>query len=367
MFDTDVFIVGAGPAGLAASIAARRQGLRVMLVDRAQPPIDKACGEGLMPDSRAAAERLGLSIPSSSGFLFAGIRFVADANSAAAPFPEGAGLGIRRTMLSSMMVAAAERAGVDMAWGAPASIKSEGRVRLGSSIVRTRWVVGADGPQSGVRRWAALDTVRRESRRVAFRRHFRVTPWSRMMEIHWGDERQFYVTPVSANEICLVLIARDVRRRIDAALPMFPQLAERLSGASPSSEERGAPASTRRLRRVTRGSVALIGDASGTVDPITGEGLCLAFQQAESLAAAMASGNLAVYEQEHRALGRRPVFMADMMLTLDRWPAIRGRAVRAMSRRPNLFRDLLALHVGHVGFARIAASVAMLGWGIAMQ
>ncbi|MEO8660453.1 MAG: NAD(P)/FAD-dependent oxidoreductase [Bryobacteraceae bacterium] len=367
MFDTDVFIVGAGPAGLAAAIAARRQGLRVMLADTVQPPIDKACGEGLMPDSRAAADRIGLAIPASSGFLFGGIRFVAGVNSVAAPFPEGEGLGIRRTLLSSMMVAAAERAGVEMSWGTPATLESQGRVRLGATVVRARWIVGADGPQSGVRRWAALDTVRRESRRVAFRRHFRVAPWSRMMEIHWGDERQFYVTPVSENEICLVLIARDSRFRIDAALPTFPQLAERLSGADPSSEERGAPASTRRLHRVTRGCVALIGDASGTVDPITGEGLCLAFQQAESLAAAMASGSLANYEQEHHALARRPVFMADMMLTLDRWPAIRGRAVRAMSRRPNLFRDLLALHVGHVGFARIAASVAVLGWGIAIQ
>ncbi|MGB8062426.1 MAG: FAD-binding protein, partial [Candidatus Sulfotelmatobacter sp.] len=47
---TDVFVIGGGPAGLAAAIAARKCGLRVIVADAAQPPIDKACGEGLMPD-----------------------------------------------------------------------------------------------------------------------------------------------------------------------------------------------------------------------------------------------------------------------------------------------------------------------------
>ena len=51
IFDTDVFVVGGGPAGLGCAIAARQHGLRVIVADSAQPPIDKACGEGLMPDS----------------------------------------------------------------------------------------------------------------------------------------------------------------------------------------------------------------------------------------------------------------------------------------------------------------------------
>ena len=60
MFDADVFVLGGGPAGLAAAIAMRRTGLRVILADAARPPIDKACGEGLMPDSLAAARELGI-------------------------------------------------------------------------------------------------------------------------------------------------------------------------------------------------------------------------------------------------------------------------------------------------------------------
>lgn len=52
--EIDVFVVGGGPAGLAAAIAARLKGFTVAVADGAHPPIDKACGEGLMPDSFGA-------------------------------------------------------------------------------------------------------------------------------------------------------------------------------------------------------------------------------------------------------------------------------------------------------------------------
>ena len=55
--ETDVFVIGGGPAGLAAAIAARQQGLRVLVADGAKPPIDKACGEVLMPDAITALGR----------------------------------------------------------------------------------------------------------------------------------------------------------------------------------------------------------------------------------------------------------------------------------------------------------------------
>jgi len=43
---TDIFIIGGGPAGLAAAIAARQRGFRVVVADGAQMPINKPCGEG---------------------------------------------------------------------------------------------------------------------------------------------------------------------------------------------------------------------------------------------------------------------------------------------------------------------------------
>ena len=60
--ETDVFVVGGGPAGLASAIAARRNGFDVVIADSARPPIDKACGEGLMPDGVAALRRIGVEL-----------------------------------------------------------------------------------------------------------------------------------------------------------------------------------------------------------------------------------------------------------------------------------------------------------------
>src|SRR5712675_409899 len=105
---TDVFVIGGGPAGLATAIAARQLGLNVVVADGTKPPIDKPCGEGLMPDGRAALEQLGISIPAETGYSFRGIRFVSGELRVDASFPNGMGQGVRRTILHSLMVARAE-------------------------------------------------------------------------------------------------------------------------------------------------------------------------------------------------------------------------------------------------------------------
>src|SRR6266568_6767121 len=86
---TDLFVIGGGPAGLAAAIAARRRGFDVTLADCSVPPIDKACGEGIMPDGLAAARSLGLDLEDAGGHRFAGIRFVHGDTSASGRFPNG--------------------------------------------------------------------------------------------------------------------------------------------------------------------------------------------------------------------------------------------------------------------------------------
>src|ERR1700676_1995806 len=104
---TDVFIIGGGPAGLAAAIAARQRRLNVVVADGARPPIDKPCGEGLMPDGRAALVQLGISVPEASSHPFRGISFVSGGLRVAGSFPNGAGIGVRRTLLHSLMIAQA--------------------------------------------------------------------------------------------------------------------------------------------------------------------------------------------------------------------------------------------------------------------
>ena len=182
------------------------------------------------------------------------------------------------------------------------------------------------------------------------------------MEIHWGDACQFYITPTGAREVCVVVISGDSHLRLDDALPRFPELAARLDGAPRVTPERGAISATRRLERVTRGHVALIGDASGSVDAITGEGICLLFQQAAALGDALAAGNLASYEARHRQLRKRPARMADLMLLLDRRTGLRRRAVRALAAHPDLFARMLAMHVRGDPLVSYFVNTFSLGW-----
>jgi flavin-dependent dehydrogenase len=359
---TGVFVIGGGPAGLAAAIAARRRGFDVTLADCAEPPIDKACGEGIMPDGVAAARALGLDLNLACGIPFRGIRFRNGETSVQADFPRGIGLGLRRTALHALMVKSAEAAGVRMVWDARITGLAENGVIADGRLVRARWIVGADGGESPVRRWAGLDACERDSRRYGFRRHYRTAAVDDEMEIHWGDDCQLYITPVGASEICVVLISRDQYLRLDDALPQFPAVARRVAAAEASTLERGGVSATRRLKAVCRGRVALVGDASGSVDAITGEGLCLLFQQAVALAGALAADDLRIYQAEHGRIGRRPEFMSRLMLLMSANGPLRGRAVRAMASDPRLFARMLAMHVGELSPFDCAINGLALGW-----
>jgi menaquinone-9 beta-reductase len=362
---TDVFVIGGGPAGLAAAIAARQQGFRVVVADSAQGPIDKACGEGLMPHGLSALEKLGILLPEKDSYPFRGIRFLSEGRSVDASFPHGASaMGVRRTVLHRLMMNRATSLGIDFLWQTPVTGISMDGVQLGTRKLNARWIIGADGSSSRVRRWAGLDSLRRRNCRYAFRQHFRVAPWTDRMELHWGRHGEIYVTPVSKNEVCIASISRDPKLRLTEALRHFPELRARLRGAEVSSTERGAMTATSKLNRVSRGNVALIGDASGTVDAITGEGLCLAFSQALVLADCLRTGDLARYEHEHRSLARRPQLTAQLMLTLDGRPRLQRRALRAFQKRPDIFRRLLELHVGALSPLHLAMDGLTLGWGL---
>jgi flavin-dependent dehydrogenase len=355
------FVVGGGPAGLVAAIALRRKGLHVTVADGGDGPGDKACGEGILPEGVAALERLGIALDLSEGRAFRGIRFINSHTSAEAAFPFRCGLGMRRVALHRQLLRAAETFGVEMLWRTPVTNISANHVSLGERTISADWIIGADGFRSRVKSWAGLNRSGSTKLRYAFRQHFACVPWSEFVEVYWSKHAQLYITPVSSSEVGVVVLSHDPQIRVREGLQYFPQVSARLACADSVSAERGAVTGNSFLATVHTGRVALIGDASGTVDAITGEGLSLAFQQAEALADAIANHNLARYGTAHKRLRRRPALIARLLLLLENQPRLQERVVNAFAAEPDIFRHLLAAHVGHVAPISLATASARLG------
>lgn len=360
--ETDAFIVGGGPAGLATAIAARQRGLSVTVADGSEPPIDKACGEGLMPETLGALRELGVEIRPEAGYPFQGIRFLQNDQHISGAFPQGPGLGIRRTILHQWLIARAEACGVRMLWQTPVTGISSAGVHLSREIVAARWIVGADGTGSRVRGWSGLNRAIREKQRFATRRHYRVGPWTDFTEIYWGRCSQAYVTPISSEEVCVVVLGEQVEdAEFDSFLNDCPQLTTRLANTEVCSRERGAVTLMHSLAAVHADNVALVGDASGGVDAITGEGLRLAFRQAIALAEAMEKGDLTPYARAHRDLARKPMFFGELLLAHGKSERLRTRAIRMLASRPLLFARILALHSSNANWKDVLSAGAQLG------
>jgi len=350
----DVLVVGAGPAGLASAIAAARQGFHVEVIDAMQPSIDKACGEGLMPDSIEALSALGFDRNADFRHFethqFRGIRFLDDHASVQAIFPGTPGLGIRRTVLHQLLLNRALNLGVRFHW--QNSVQSITPTPTGTLVhtnrqtLPTRYLIGADGHHSRIATWAGLTRSRLHSRRIALRQHYAITPWNNFVEVYWSNYGQAYVTPISSTEVCVAFISNKKIPTSTEALAHFPALQRHLASAPASDRPRGAITLGRTLHRVATGNIALIGDASGSVDAITGEGLALCFRQAAALAQALHANNLALYEHAHRRIRRLPALMSRSLLLMDRHPRLRARTLRTFERNPRLFERMLRVHIG---------------------
>ena len=360
----DAVIVGGGPAGLAAAIALRQRGLACLVVDAMTPPIDKACGEGLMPDALHSLARLGVRITREDGAPFHGISFSNGRGRVHAEFPDGVGIGVRRLQLHQRMVERAAEIGVTLNWGSTAELLPDNVIRVDGTQLRARWLIGADGQTSRFRKWAGLERTRSLSTRYGFRRHYQVAPWSEEVEVHWGARGQVYVTPVSADEVCIAWLTRDPQLRMEDALCDFPCIAAKLDGAAFAPRDRGSVTTTRTLARVYTGSNVLVGDASGSADAITGEGLATSFRQAVVLADCLVKGDLNTYGREHRRIARLPHAMAHIMLLMDRWPGLQQRALQVLSQEPEYFSDLLRVHIGR---ASLPAFLLQRGAGFAWK
>lgn len=329
----DVIVAGGGPVGLAAALSAARAGLTVAVREPRPGPIDKACGEGLMPGAVAALRELGIA---PAGHPIAGIRYLDGRRRADAPFRRGLGLGVRRTVLHAALLDEVARAGVRV--GGPAVRRVDD---LGDHLLvdgePARFLLAADGLHSRVRQLVGLAAPTRPTgyRRHGLRRHVGCAPWTDFVEVHWSSVGEAYVTPVAERQVGVALLTTRTGR-FDDLITSFPGLAERLAGDE-WGPVRGAGPLRQRVRGRVRGRVLLIGDAAGYVDALTGEGLALGLAQARAAVATIVAGDLGRYDAIARGIGRRHTALTLGLLTATRLPALRRGLVPAAHRFPGVF------------------------------
>ncbi|MGG5258624.1 NAD(P)/FAD-dependent oxidoreductase [Phycicoccus avicenniae] len=341
----DVLVVGGGPVGLAAAVEARLAGLTATVLEPREGPVDKACGEGLMPGAVTALERLGVR---PAGRPFAGIAYVAPGRYVRADFGTGPGLGVRRVELSRALADRAEELGVRRVRGRAeeVAVGADG-VRAGG--VEAAWLLAADGLHSPTRRLLGLDAPGRGPERYGLRRHFALAPWSDVVEVHWAETAEAYVTPVG-DDCVGVAVLGGRGGTFEQRLAGFPALLDRLAGAEPLSATLGAGPLRQSATRRVQGRVLLVGDASGYVDALTGEGLALGMAGARAAVVAIASGRPQDYEHAWRRVGRRHRVATEALLAAATRPWSRRLVVPAAQRLPRVFAgvvDLLASDAGH--------------------
>jgi flavin-dependent dehydrogenase len=337
----DVLVVGGGPVGLATALHCALAGLSVAVAEPRPGPVDKACGEGVMPAAVRRLEALGVA---PEGYPFRGIRYADGRHEADALFRSGPGLGVRRTVLHAALAARAAELGIPVLPVRVAGFERHDGY-LTAAGARARYLVAADGLHSTIRRGLPSAARARKAgpARYGLRRHYQIEPWSDLVEVHWTGQAEAYVTPVADRLVGVAVLSDERGRsgRFEDRLATFPALAGRLAGAAPATEVRGAGPLRQDVRRRVHGRVLLVGDASGYLDALTGEGLGVGLAQAEVLARCLAADRPADYERAWRRVSAPAWRLTGGLLWSRNQPLLAPRIVPLAQHFPWLFTTVV--------------------------
>ena len=335
----DLVVAGGGPAGLATAIHGVRAGLEVVVIEQRTGPIDKACGEGLMPH---AVRQLGMLGAHPAGRPFHGVSYFDGQRCVTAQFGSGAGLGVRRRTLHEALLQQAAASGVSLVHAKVDEFDQNGE-SVSVNGIRARYLAAADGLHSPIRARLGLQMPAGRTRRWGIKRHIAVAPWSDVVEVHWSaepDAGEAYVTPV-ADDCVGIAILTSRHGSFERHLEAFPALRERIAGLAHEPDRAAGPL-RQQVRSRVAGRVLLVGDAAGYVDALTGEGLGLAFAASRLLVDSVVADRPGDYDRRWRRATRRYRWMTAAVLSASSSP-LRSLIVPAAHRLPRVFTGMVNL------------------------
>ncbi len=400
--DAEVIVVGGGPAGASTAHALARNGVDVLVLDRAKFPRDKTCAEYLSPQASRILSDMNVleEIERSRPAHLAGMRIrspdghYADgefsANHGFRPFRDY-GLAIRRTILDAIVLNGARTTGArveELVRVTDVSKDHTGRVDgvtvigAGGSArtLTSRYVVGADGLRSVVgKRLGLTHTSRFFPKRLALVAHYRnVRDVGALGEMHVDDQGYFGIVDVGRglmNVAVVVPISRageigEGRTEfLEQWIAERPHLAERFVGAERVTQVRATGPFATASRPAWAPGAALVGDAAEFFDPFTGEGMYSALRGGELLAPFITEALRAAPDDENRVLAgyetaRRSEFGGKWKLErivgmAIAYPYFLNNAAKALSRNKDL-ADLLVGVAGDFIPAKVALNPRIL-------
>ena len=356
--DVDVAIVGAGPGGSTLAALLARRGYSVALIDRDAFPRDKLCGEFLSYDALPIVDALGVlrELEAHGVPEITSCRVVGRHRTYAFDFPHPA-RGVSRMLLDDALFRRAIASGAQAITTTATEVTSE-TVTLDGGLVRARVVAGAWG------RWGRFDQqlgrafVRdRSHRNFGFKRHYTGTSdeGRGTIELYSFAHGYLGVNDVEGGitNICGLVHAS----RLQGHKGRWDAFVETIRAEESPLDEmyaRHAPAQDGflssepvifRARSAVEEGIFMIGDASGVIDPLTGNGMAMAMQSAlvaaPFIAAALENGDHNRSEDGYRTrhaelFGRRIAWSRRVAFLLSR-PALLDAALRLRHRAAGPF------------------------------
>jgi menaquinone-9 beta-reductase len=351
-----VAIIGGGPVGLFLAIKLSKLGHKVTLYEKKKWPIDKVCGQGIMPGGVKILEDLGIMFQNGiDSYDFTNIEYL-DQEISINGYLNASAKGVKRSILSQKLyqfaLSCEQLTLVPLSTLVDIKVTVDEKVEIKLEGINHKpvfdFVFACDGLHSKVRKITNHERCRKGPYRMGARVHYSISPWAEGVQVYWDQSVEAYVTPVSTNQIEIAFLwYQDIFSKegqlIDKLLDRFPLLIKKLNNAKPDSDFKAYGPFKFNSSTIHKDNIFYIGDCYKFLDGITGEGLSLGFKQANIISENFENFNY-FDSMRIKLLYLNYGLWVNLCLILSRNKKIRSFLFYIVNKWPGIFNFILKLN-----------------------